>query len=125
MLALNLAVVASICTFLIGSASVASDVAIGAEAANIHSSCDSAAGANQDERDAPEGYAPIGVAKIDGIRLAIYALRNGARLDDAAGEGQGSADVYDSAGHLIRRYSFRENLNSPPLVMEYVSIPQR
>jgi hypothetical protein len=125
MLPLNLAVVASICAFLIGSASVASDVVPGSELATLHSSFGCAPRRSHDTLDPPDGYASLGVAKINGIRLAIYALRNGARLDDAAGEGRGFADVYDGAGHLIRRFSFRDNLNSPPLVVEYVSIPAR
>ena len=64
-----------------------------------------------------------GIAKINGTRVAVYAFQNGARLDDEAGEGRGFADVFDSAGHLIRRVSFRENLNSPPRITEYIPLP--
>jgi len=44
--------------------------------------------------------------------------QNGAKLDDAAGQGHGVADVFDGAGHLTRRFIFRENLNSPSLFIE-------
>ena len=71
----------------------------------------------------PEGYSSLGIAKINGIRVAINVLENGARLDDVAGAGRGFADVFDGDGHLIRRFTFRENLNSPPQIIEYVSVP--
>lgn len=122
---LNFAVVASIGAFLIGSASVASDRAISAEFANPRSSFSWAADVNHSDADAMEGYSPMGIAKINGSRVAVYALQNGANLDDGAGDGHGFADVFDGAGHLIRRFSFRENLNSPPRITEYVPLPGR
>ena len=67
----------------------------------------------------------MGIAKINGRRIAVYAFRNGAKLDDVAGEGHGSADVFDRAGHLMGRFTFRENLNSPPLITEFVYMPAR
>jgi len=42
-----------------------------------------------------------------------------------AGQGTGFADVFDRAGHLIRRFTFRENLNSPPQITEFVYMPER
>jgi hypothetical protein len=75
--------------------------------------------------DAPPGYSLLGIAHINGRRVAVYAFQNGAKLDDAAGPGQGFADAFDRAGHLIRRFTFRENLNSPPQITEYVSMPAR
>jgi hypothetical protein len=76
----------------------------------------------------PEGsveYALVGIAKINGSQFAINCLQNGARLDDAAGSGRGSADIFDRAGRLIRRFAVRENLNSPPQIVEYVLMPAR
>jgi hypothetical protein len=73
----------------------------------------------------PAGYSPLGIAKINGRRIAVYAFRNGAKLDDVAGEGHGFADVFDRAGHLMRRFTFRESLNSPPLITEFVYMPAR
>jgi hypothetical protein len=124
MKAFKITLVASIGAFLFGSPSVASDFAVGGELVSSHSAskCADEVGT---EPDAPEGYARLGTAKINGRRVAIYAFQNGARLDDAAGEGRGSADVFDSAGHLIRRFTFRENLNSQPLITEFLSLPAR
>ncbi len=78
-----------------------------------------------DDSDALAGYSPLGIAKINERKFAVYAFQNGANLNDAAGSGQGFADVFDSAGHLIRRFVFKENLNSPPQITEYVSMPAR
>ena len=64
----------------------------------------------------------MGIAKINGGRVAVYSFDNGAKPDDVAGPGRGFADVFDSAGHLIRRFAFRENLNSPPRITEYVPL---
>jgi hypothetical protein len=73
--------------------------------------------------DSPAGYSLLGIANIDGRRIAVYVFRNGAKVDDDAGRGQGSADVYDRAGRLIRRFSFKENRNSPPQITQYVFMP--
>ena len=67
--------------------------------------------------DAPLGYSPLGIAQINGTSIGVYAFQNGAKPGDVAGRGQGFADVFDSAGHLKRRFVFRENLNSPPQIM--------
>jgi hypothetical protein len=75
--------------------------------------------------DAPAGYSRLGIANINGRRIAVYVFQNGAKLDDVAGQGQGFADVFDSAGHLIRRFVFRENLHSPPQIAEFVYMPER
>ncbi|MFZ2061635.1 MAG: hypothetical protein WAU82_11535 [Candidatus Binatus sp.] len=119
--ATKIALLASIGAFVIGSASVASDVPIPAVANSR------AAFNNLDRRhkdpESPEGYSSIGIAKINGIRVAINILENGARIDDVAGAGRGFADVFDGAGHLIRRFTFKENLNSPPQIIEYVAVP--
>jgi hypothetical protein len=75
--------------------------------------------------DTSTGYSPLGIAKINGRRFAVNSFQNGAKRDDAAGSGQGFADIFDGNGHLIRRFAFRENLNSPPQITEYLSIPPR
>ncbi|MGA8567495.1 MAG: hypothetical protein WB580_06850 [Candidatus Binataceae bacterium] len=67
----------------------------------------------------------MGIAKINGTRIGVYAFQNGAKLGDVTGRGQGFADVFDSAGHLIRRFIFRENLNSPPQIVEFVYMRAR
>jgi len=67
----------------------------------------------------------LGIANINGRRIAVYVFDNGAKVDDVAGQGEGTADVFDRAGRLIRRFNFRENLNSPPQITEYVFMPAR
>ena len=118
--ATKIALVASIAAFLMGSASVASDMSIPA-VANPRAAFKYV---DADHRDPgrPEEYSSLGIAKINGIRVAINVLENGARTDDIAGAGRGFADVFDSDGHLIRRFTFRENLNSPPRIIEYVPV---
>jgi hypothetical protein len=67
----------------------------------------------------------LGIANINGRRIAVYVFRNGAKVGDAAGRDEGSADIFTRAGRLIRRFNFRENLNSPPQITEYVFMPMR
>ncbi|MGA8643167.1 hypothetical protein [Candidatus Binatus sp.] len=119
--AAKIALLASIGAFVIGSASVASDVPI-SPVRNPRAAFNCV---DRDHRapESPEGYSSIGIAKINGIRVAINILENGARIDDVAGAGRGFADVFDGAGHLIRRFTFKENLNSPPQIIEYVTVP--
>ena len=64
------------------------------------------------------------MAQINGRRVSGYVYQNGAKLDDAAGQGHGVADVFDNAGHLTRRFIFRENLNSPALFIEFFTCPE-
>jgi len=112
----KITLIASIGAFLIGSASVASD-------GSIPSVAKSRAAFQYTDSASPEGYSSLGIAKINGNRFGVYAFDNGAKTDDVAGQGRGFADVFDGAGHLIRRFAFRENLNSPPRITEYVSVP--
>ena len=122
MKALIIALITSINTFLIGSVSVAPDLAIGAKVVNLDSAFERADDRAYSDLDAPGGYSTLGIAKINGSRVAVYSFENGAKPDDVAGPGRGFADVFDSAGHLIRRFAFRENLNSPPQITEYVPL---
>jgi hypothetical protein len=79
----------------------------------------------QGDPDAPVGYSPLWIATINGRLVKVYVFQNGAKLDDAAGQGHGFAEVFDRAGHLTRRFIFRENLNSPPQIIEFFYIPER
>jgi uncharacterized protein (TIGR03118 family) len=63
--------------------------------------------------DIPAGYAPFGIANIDGDLFVTYAQQNAAKHDDVAGPGQGFVDVFDTDGHLLRRFASRGSLNSP------------
>jgi uncharacterized protein (TIGR03118 family) len=59
------------------------------------------------------GYAPFGIANINGNLYVTYALQNAAKHDDVAGPAHGFVDIYDTNGHLIRRLATRGRLNSP------------
>jgi uncharacterized protein (TIGR03118 family) len=63
--------------------------------------------------DIPAGYAPFGIANIDGDLFVTYAKQNAAKHDDVAGPGHGFVDVFDTDGHLLRRFASRGPLNSP------------
>jgi uncharacterized protein (TIGR03118 family) len=61
----------------------------------------------------PAGYAPFGIANIDGDLFVTYAQQNAQKHDDVAGNGHGFVDVFDTDGHLLRRFASRGALNSP------------
>jgi uncharacterized protein (TIGR03118 family) len=61
----------------------------------------------------PAGFAPFGIQKIDGDLFVSYARQNAQKHDDVAGRGNGFVDVFDTDGHLLRRFASREHLNSP------------
>ncbi len=61
----------------------------------------------------PPGYAPFGIALIDGNLFVTYALQDSAKHDDVAGQGHGFVNVFDTDGHLITRFASRGPLNSP------------
>lgn len=61
----------------------------------------------------PGGYAPFNIANIDGDLFVTYAKQNAQKHDDVAGAGHGFVDVFDTDGHLIRRFESRGRLNSP------------
>lgn len=63
--------------------------------------------------DLPAGYAPFGIANIDGDLFVSYAKQNDQKHDDVAGPGNGFVDVFDTDGHLLRRFASRESLDSP------------
>jgi uncharacterized protein (TIGR03118 family) len=61
----------------------------------------------------PAGYAPFGIANIDGDLFVTYAKQNAQKHDDVAGQGHGFVDVFDTDGHLLRRLVSRGPLDSP------------
>lgn len=65
------------------------------------------------DRQIPPGYAPFGIALIDGDLFVTYALQNAEKHDDVAGAGHGFVDVFDTDGNLLRRFATRGQLNSP------------
>lgn len=65
------------------------------------------------DAEIPAGYAPFGMQLIDGDLFVTYAKQNAAKHDDVAGAGNGFVDVFDTDGHLLRRFASHGPLNSP------------
>ena len=63
--------------------------------------------------DIPAGFAPFGIQNIDGVLFVTYAKQNAQKHDDVGGPGNGFVDVFDTDGHLLRRFASRGTLNSP------------
>ena len=61
----------------------------------------------------PAGYAPFGIASINGQLYVTYALQDAEKEDDAPGAGHGFIDVFDTHGMLQKRFASRGQLNSP------------
>jgi uncharacterized protein (TIGR03118 family) len=61
----------------------------------------------------PSGYAPFGIQNINGDLFVTYAKQNAPRHDDVAGPGNGFVDVFDTNGHLLRRFASQGALNAP------------
>jgi len=61
----------------------------------------------------PQGYAPFGIQNINGDLFVTYAKQNGPKHDSVAGPGKGFVDVFDTDGHLLRRFASRGPLNAP------------
>jgi uncharacterized protein (TIGR03118 family) len=61
----------------------------------------------------PPGFAPFGIQNLDGDLFVTYAKQNSDKHDDVPGPGNGFVDVFDTDGHLLRRFASRGPLNSP------------
>src|SRR4051812_21772989 len=61
----------------------------------------------------PAGYAPFGIQAINGDLYVTYAQQDADKHDDVAGAGHGFIDVYDTEGHLLKRFAGQAQLNSP------------
>jgi uncharacterized protein (TIGR03118 family) len=61
----------------------------------------------------PPGYAPFNIVNVDGDLFVTYAKQDAEKHDDVAGPGHGFVDVFDTSGHLLRRFDSRGRLNSP------------
>lgn len=60
----------------------------------------------------PRGYAPFGIAAIDGKLYVSFAKQDAGKEDDVAGKGNGLIDVFDTAGHFQKRLVTGGDLNS-------------
>ena len=61
----------------------------------------------------PAGFAPFGIQNIDGDLWVTYAKQDAAKHDDVGGPGAGFVNVFDTNGHLLRRFAEHGALNSP------------
>jgi uncharacterized protein (TIGR03118 family) len=65
----------------------------------------------------PRGYAPFNIVPItinDVTELFVtFAIQNGEKKDDVAGQGHGIVDTFDLSGHLLARFAQHGQLNSP------------
>jgi uncharacterized protein (TIGR03118 family) len=61
----------------------------------------------------PKGYAPFGIANIEGLLFVTLAKQDPEKEDDVKGSGHGFVDVFDTDGNLIRRFVSHGRLNSP------------
>jgi uncharacterized protein (TIGR03118 family) len=61
----------------------------------------------------PAGFAPFGIQNINGDLFVTYAKQDKDQGDDVAGPGHGFVNVFDTDGHLLRRFASRGPLNSP------------
>jgi uncharacterized protein (TIGR03118 family) len=61
----------------------------------------------------PAGFAPFGIQNFGGVLFVTYAKQNAAQHDDVAGQGNGFVDMFDTDGHLLKRFATRGQLNSP------------
>jgi len=68
---------------------------------------------NFTDPEIPPGYAPFNIVNLDGDLFVTYAKQDSEKKDDVAGPGHGFVDVFDTNGHLIRRFESRGRLNSP------------
>ena len=59
------------------------------------------------------GWAPFGIANIDGLLYVTFAAQNAAKHDDLAGAGRGFVDVFTPEGVLLKQLIVGGALNSP------------
>jgi uncharacterized protein (TIGR03118 family) len=61
----------------------------------------------------PAGFAPFGIANVDGDLFVTYARQNANKDDVVAGAGEGFVNVFSTDGKLLRRFASRGVLNAP------------
>ena len=61
----------------------------------------------------PNGYAPFGIAAINGALYVTYAMQDEDKMDDVPASGHGFIDVFDFEGNLTKRFVSQGQLNSP------------
>lgn len=61
----------------------------------------------------PDGFAPFNAQNIDGNLFVTYAKQDAEGHDHVSGLGNGFVNVFDPAGHLLKRFASNGWLNSP------------
>jgi len=61
----------------------------------------------------PAGYAPFGIAEINGNLIVTYAKQDADRHDDVKGPGHGFIDMFGNGGHFLGRLGSNGPLDSP------------
>ncbi len=61
----------------------------------------------------PAGYAPFGIANLNGTIFVTYALQDDDAGDEVAGAGNGFVNAFDTDGHFIQRVASGNELNAP------------
>jgi uncharacterized protein (TIGR03118 family) len=61
----------------------------------------------------PRRFAPFGIANVLGNLFVTYAMQDSAKHDPQLAPGLGLVDIFDTNGHLIRRFATGGNLNAP------------
>jgi uncharacterized protein (TIGR03118 family) len=61
----------------------------------------------------PAGFAPFGIANINGQIYVTYAMQDALKHDDVAGPGNGFVNIFDTSGTFVRRLISNGELNSP------------
>jgi uncharacterized protein (TIGR03118 family) len=61
----------------------------------------------------PAGFAPFGIANVNGDLFVTYARQNANKDDVVPGAGEGFVDVFSTDGNLLRRFASRGVLNAP------------
>ena len=59
------------------------------------------------------GWAPFGIANIDGMLFVTFAAQNSVKHDDVAAVGAGFVDIFDTEGNFVERLATGGELNSP------------
>jgi len=65
------------------------------------------------DRALPAGYAPFGIANIDGQLYVTFAKQNPQKHDDVPGPGNGYVDVFNTDGMLVQHFAAGGALNAP------------
>jgi len=61
----------------------------------------------------PDGYAPFGIANLNGQIFVTYAKQDAERSDEVAGQGLGFVDRFTTAGVFLGRVATHGQLNAP------------